>query len=40
VGIYLQDNNSEYGGGIDVLNCDLFKKLPLKTVSRIEKKDN
>ena len=38
VGIYLQDNNSEYGGGIDILNCDLFKKLPLKTVSRIEKK--
>lgn len=38
VGIYLQDNTTEYGGGIDVLDCDFFKKLPLKTGGRIEKK--
>ena len=38
VGIYLQDNNNQYGVGIDVLDCG-FKKLPLKTGSRI-KKDN
>ena len=38
VGIYLQDNNTDYGGGIDVLKSNLFKKLPLKTNNIIEKK--
>ena len=38
IGIYLQNNNTDYGGGIDVLKCNFFKKLPLKINSRIEKK--
>tara|TARA_B100000989_G_scaffold294855_1_gene274721 strand:- start:379 stop:1251 length:873 start_codon:yes stop_codon:yes gene_type:complete len=38
VGIYLQDNTNEYGGGIDVLKGNFFKKLPLNTSNRVEKK--
>ena len=38
IGIYLQNNDTDYGGGIDVLKCNFFKKLPLKINSRIEKK--
>lgn len=38
VGIYLQDNNADYGGGIDILRSNLFKKLPLKTNKVFEKK--
>lgn len=37
VGIYLQDNTVNYGGGIDILNNRLFKKLPFKINNRIEK---
>lgn len=37
VGIYLQDNSADFGGGIDVLKCNFFKKLPLKTNNIIEK---
>lgn len=38
VGIYLQENNKEFGGGIDILNNKLFKILPLKINQRIESK--
>ena len=38
VGIYLQDNNSDYAGGIDILKSKIFKKLPLKIPNIIEKK--
>ena len=38
IGIYLQNNDTDYGGGIDVLKCNFFKKLPLKINRRIEKK--
>ena len=37
VGIYLQDNNADYGGGIDVLKCNFFQKLPLKINNKIER---
>lgn len=38
VGIYLQDNNKNFGGGIDILKSKLFKKLPFKIPNRLEKK--
>jgi hypothetical protein len=37
VGVYLQDNTEDYGGGIDILHNNLFKKLPFKINGRIEK---
>jgi hypothetical protein len=38
VGIYLQDNSLNYGGGIDIIKSDLFKKIPFKINNLIEKK--
>jgi len=38
VGIYLQDNSLNYGGGIDILKSNLFKKLPFKINFLLEKK--
>ena len=38
VGIYLQDNTYDLGGGIDIISNKIFKKLPLKINNRIEKK--
>ena len=38
VGIYLQENNDNYGGGIDIINNKLFKKIPFKIHNYFERK--